>query len=137
MSLADVRASAATALRTITFADSKKLKADTYLTDQVNPPNAFFDFEVNAQVTFASGPNACILHVQVLDQRDSERSGQIRLDELRDPTNTHSLRAVLENGANWDATVDYCRFLSASQVQVVTIAGVEYLAVDWQFEVVI
>lgn len=132
-----MRASVATALKTITFTDGKKLRADTYLTDQVNPPNAFFDFEVNAQLTYAQGPNACLLHVNVIDARDSERAAQVRLDELRDPTNAHSLRVVLENGANWDSTVDYCRFLSASRVNVVTIANVEYLSVDFVFEVVI
>ncbi len=138
MSFDVVRASAATALKTITFTDGKKLRADAYLSGVVNPPHAFFDFEVNAQLVFgSSSPNACVLHVQVLDQKDSERASQIRLDELRDPTNTHSLRQVLENGSNWDATVDYCRFLSASRVGHTNVGGVDFLSVDFEFEVVI
>lgn len=138
MSLATVRASAATALKTITFDDGKKLRADTYLTDQVNTPNAFFDFEIGEQLTFSNAsPNAFTMHIQVVDARDSERASQIRLDELRDPTNTHGLRAVLELGSNWDISIDYCRFRSASRLQVVSIANVEYLAIDFEFEVCI
>lgn len=138
MSLANVRASAATALRSVTFADGKKLRADEYLSGVVNPPHAFFDFEIPGQLVFGNNsPHACILRVQVLDQHDSERSSQIRLDELRDPTNTHSLKQVLENGSNWDATVDYCTFRSASPAGVTEVGGVKYLSVDFEFEVCI
>lgn len=136
MSLASVRSRAATILDTVTFDDNKQLRASAYLTEDINPPQAFFDFEIPEQLTFGStSKHPCVLIVQILDQRDSSRGSQIRLDQLRDPADTGGLKQVLENGDNWSNEVDYCRFLSSSATDVVNIAGVDYLSIELRFEV--
>lgn len=136
MSLSTVRTAVATALKTVTFDDGKKLRASAYLTEEVNTPQAFFDFEINHQIVLGSS-QVCdyILVVQVLDQRDDARSAQIRLDQLRDPHDAGGLKQVLEDSSNWNGEVHFCEFQSCTAADVVNVAGVDYLSVEFRFGV--
>lgn len=137
MSLSTVRSRAATILNGTTLDDGKKLRASAYLTEEVNTPQAFFDFEIQPQIVMGSG-QVCdyVLVVQVLDQRDDSRSAQARLDQLRDPHDTGGLKQKLEDGSNWNSEIHYCQFQSCTAVEVVNVAGVDYLSIEARFTVV-
>lgn len=136
MSFSSVRARVSTILNTVAFDDGKELRASPYLTEEVNTPQAFFDFEVNPQITFGTS-QVCdyVLVVQVLDQRDDARSSQARLDQLRDPHDSGGLKQVLENESNWSSEIHYCQFLSCSAAEIVNVAGVDYLSIEFRFGV--
>lgn len=136
MSFATVRSRVATILNGTTLDDGKKLRASAYLTEEVNTPQAFFDFEVNHQLTMGS-TQVCdyVLVVQVLDQRDDSRSAQARLDQLRDPHDADGLKQKLENDANWNSEVHFCEFLSCTAAEIVNVAGVDYLSIEARFGV--
>lgn len=136
MSLATIRSRAATILNGTTFVDNKKLRAQAYLTEEINTPQAEFDFEINGGITFGSdAAYDAVLVIRIYDQRDSARAAQIRLDELRDPHNTSGLKQLLENGSNWNGEVHYCQFVSCTNAEVVNVAGVDYLSIEARFGV--
>lgn len=109
-----------------------------YMTDQVNPPQAMIDHEVNYDLTFARGADVHTFHVMVFDLRTSERATQIRFDTLMDGSlTTTSIKFVVENNAGVAAECDYARVLSATRPQVATIGVVDYLLVDFTLEVVL
>jgi hypothetical protein len=135
-SFATVRSRVSTILNTVAFDDNKELRASAYLTEQINVPQAFFDFEIPEQLTFgATSKHPFVLTVQVLDNRDDARSSQARLDQLRDPSDSGGLKQVLELASNWSSEVDYCRFLSCTAVEVAQVGGIEYLSIEFRFEV--
>lgn len=113
------------------------LRCTPYLTDQVNPPQAMIDLEVNYDLTFARGADVLNVFVMVFDQRKSERSAQKRIDEWRDGGSTTSIKYVVENDTGLAAECDYTRVVSAGRPTVVTVGAVDYLMIEFQMEAVL
>jgi hypothetical protein len=134
VSLATLRSDAATFLTGLTFADGRVLNATPYLTFQINPPYATFDVEIQTQLDLGMDRHRLILRVQVFDQADDETAAQIRLDQLRDPTDPISLIQILQT--DWSNQFDYCYFRSALPVELLNIANVDYLSARFEFEVI-
>jgi hypothetical protein len=132
MSIATVRTNMATALRTISG-----LRASEYLTETVNPPHAMLDYEVEPDLTFARGADVYRFTVTVFANRSSSEASQKLLDLYRDPTSSSGVKYVLENDATLAAVVDYVRVTRIGKVELVPVGSVEYLAVNFDAEVVI
>lgn len=132
MSLETYREALADAVSTI-----DGLRCTPYLTDQVNPPHAMIDLEVNYDLTFARGADVLTVYLMVFDQRKSERSAQIRLDDWRDGSSTTSIKYVVENDTTLATKCDYTRVVSAGRPTVVTVGTVDYLMVEFQLEAVL
>lgn len=110
---------------------------DGLLRDQVNPPEAMIDFEVDYDLTFARGADVYRFFVMVFDQRKSERAAQLRLRGWRDGSSTSSLKYVIENDTGVAAQCDYTRVVTASRPTVVTVGTVDYLMIELSLEVVL
>lgn len=117
--------------------DGLRCNSDGLLRDQVNPPEAMIDFEVDYDLTFARGADTYSFFVMVFDQRKSERASQLRLRAWRDGTSDDALKYVIENDAGVAAACDYTRVVSAGRPTVVTIGTVDYLMIELQLEVVL
>lgn len=66
----------------------------------------------------------------------AERSAQIRCDTLREPSGTGSIVAAIENGALWDATVDYAQVILVGEPAEVVIAEETLMMFEVDVEVV-
>lgn len=129
---AQVRAAIAAAITT-----NSAFRGTAYLADQINPPEIQVDYEITYNLVMGNSPKATYPFVfQAFVPRDSERSSQILLDNLRDPNSDTSLSVVLEGDSALAALVDYIDFSHASRIQSVDIAGGQYLMVEFNAEVV-
>jgi hypothetical protein len=135
MSVATVRAAMAEALQTIS-SDGITLKATAYVTDQITPPQAMFDYELDPHYVFGDDKGGYLFTVWVFLNRGSEVASQKFLDVLRDPTNTESVPYVLENNAGLAAVVDFCKVVKCGRVEVSAGQNAEYLMVPFDVEVV-
>lgn len=132
MSLDLVRGAFADALRTITG-----LNADGYLEDMVRPPHAMVDCSIDYDMTMARGADTYQFVVLVYGQRQNAEQTQKFFDKLRDPSDTESLKQVLEGDANLAALVQYVRVRTVGRPQVVTSATADYLMIEAEVEVCI
>lgn len=108
---------------------------DGYIRGKVNPPEAMIDYEVNYDLTFARGADSYLFKIKVFDELTSERAAQARLDTWRDGNDTASIKYVIENYST--GAYDYARVVSATDITVATVAGVDYLMVSFDVEVVL
>ena len=58
------------------------------------------------------------------------------IDTLSEYTGDGSLTAAVQSSSNWGPTVDYASVTSVGRAEVVQIAGIEYLSVTFEVEVV-
>jgi hypothetical protein len=116
------------------------LRCTPYLTDQVNPPQGMIDLEGPTQVTFSTaGAVEYQFVIMVFDQRTSERSGQERFDQLRDPFDPRSLKRAIDDSTALAALdgVDYAMVDNPGRIQAQTVGAVDYLLVEFPVSVVI
>lgn len=133
MTVADVREALAAALRTI-----PGLRASEYLTDEVVPPHAMFDYTVEPHMVFARGADVYRFTIQVFCSRSSDGASQKFLDLLRDPASSTGLLQVVETDSTLAAVVDYARVTSVGAIQIAPVKpGVEYLMVPFEVEIVL
>jgi hypothetical protein len=131
--IADVRSAIGTALGTISG-----LNVKTYLSDQINPPQAQLDFEIpEYHRTMGSDTTIDYLFtVYLFFPRANEESAQVLMDTLRDPNNPSSVKAVLETDTTLAGVVDYVEFRSSGRAEgLTTPGGAQYLIVPLTFEV--
>lgn len=132
MSIANVRAKLADALRTI-----DGLRATDYITDEITPPQAMFDYAIEPHLVFARGADVYRFNIKVFLNRSSDTASQKYLDLIRDPTTSGGLIQTVEGDANLAAVVDYARVTGVGEIQIANVAGVEYLMIEAQVEVVL
>lgn len=132
MSIASVRTALATALRTIS-----DLKVSEYITDELTPPHAMFDYAIEPHMVFARGADVYRFNVKVFANRSSDTASQKYLDLLRDPSTAGGLIQTIEEDATLDAAVDYARVTSVGEIQIANVGGAEYLMIEAQVEVVL
>lgn len=132
MSIADARAALAAALDSI---DDLRCP-DGYMRDQINPPEAMVDYEVTYHLTFGpDAPSEYLFTVKLFLGRTAERSAQKLLDQLKDGSDTQSVKYVVENYTT--TAWDYARVRSAGLIQVATVGTTDYLMVEFPIEVVL
>lgn len=69
--------------------------------------------------------------------RASEISAQQDIDTLCDIAGDGSFLAAVQNGTNWPSDlVDYCQVVNVGEINETTLAGADYLTVDFDLEVV-
>lgn len=124
-----------TALAAAITAGCTGWRCPDFIPDQINPPVILLDFEVGDQLVMGDTgtvPHSYAFKAWAYVQRDSERAGQLLLDQLRDPTDTASLWQVVEG-----STVgNYVTVSHASVVQEVTVASGTFLMVEFDMEMV-
>lgn len=111
------------------------LRTQSYESDEINPPAAFVNLPSNIdyQTTYGSGVNAIRLEITILVSKSDAR---IRLEQIApyaDSEGAKSVAEVLETGTY--IAFDSIQVLS-SRFDVITIAGVDYLACIFQVEVI-
>lgn len=113
-------------------------RASPYIRDSVAAPEMQISRGVtNYDIVFGRGADEFVYTVTAYVQRDSERAGQIKLDELVDPGSANFLKTVLEQSSTVAAAgVDYIRVREASEVRTADIGNVSYLLVVFTLEVV-
>lgn len=131
MRIADVRAAFAEALNSI-----DGLRASEYITDQITPPHAMFDYTVEPDLTFGRGADVYRFTISVFAARTAERASQIFLDLLRDPASDSGVKRTIEDHPAVAAVVDYARVTSIGAVGI-SEANNELLVVEFQVEVVL
>lgn len=114
------------------------LRAHETIPDQVNTPAAVVGVpKVDYDVTMARGADKVTIPVRVYASRASERSGQDKLDEYLDSTGANSIKTAIESDPTLGAAnAHVTRVVSAGEYGVYTIAGVEYLGVEFIVEVI-
>lgn len=132
MSVASVRTALATALRTISG-----LRVNEYITDEIVPPHAMFDYSIEPHLVFARGADVYRFNIKVFANRGSDVASQKFLDLLRDPTTSGGLIRTIEEDATLAAAVDYARVSSVGEIQIANVGGAEYLMIEVQVEVVL
>lgn len=132
MSVATFRAELAQVLGDI---DDVRCNPNGYMSDQVNPPEALIDYEVNGAITFNRGAVEHLFHVMLFHGRTSERAAQKFYDRHRDPQDASSLWRAIEDHDYTHA--HYARVTNASQVQAIQVGSTQYLMVDFTVEVVL
>jgi hypothetical protein len=132
VTIAAVRSALAGAVETISG-----IRAIDYIPDQVNPPQAVvFRNTIDYDLVYGRGADEYHFTVRVYVGRTSERKAQEFLDELCEPSGATSLKTVVEANATLAALVDYARVRTAGVLQVATVADVDYLACDFDVEIV-
>lgn len=111
-------------------------RASPYIKDTVAPPEIqVVAGQVDYDLVMARGADIWNYTLMAYVQRDSERAGQIMLDELCAPSGAGSLKTVLEADVALAALVDYVRVRTASEVRSATVGAVTYLLVEFTVEV--
>jgi hypothetical protein len=132
--IADVRAALAEAVAT-----TGGLNVSAYLRDTIVAPAAqVFRAEMDPRLVLGSSKQAYAFGVRLYVGRTSEEGGQVAVDEYCAMAGATSIRAAVELDTNWPspAVVDYAQVTQVGETEVVEIAGVQYLVVDFTVEVV-
>jgi len=132
VTIADVRDGLARVLETI-----DGWRAGPYLGDQVNPPcfkiaRPAFD----PRMVFGGSKASHTFRVHAYASRGATDTHERLLDELCELSGTGSVIAAVQDGTNWPVTVDYAQVTQVGEVGISEIAGVEYLVVNFDIEVV-
>lgn len=113
------------------------IRCAPYVPDQIQPPMAVvWDAGVDYDLVLGRGADEWTFTVAVYVSRTADKAAQKLLDTLREPTGATSLKTVVEANAGLAAVVDYARVRKASPLQVVTVGAIEYLAVEFDVEIV-
>lgn len=135
MTIAAIR----TALASAVTAGCNNLRATGLVPDNSNSQQAVvYRKQIDYTVDFNNGSRYHFT-ITVYAPRTAERSSQLFLDALCEPSGTGSLPAAIENSAAFKAAIPggYVDVQTASEIQVVTVGdGIEYLTVDFDVEVV-
>lgn len=129
MNLDTVRTEIASALGSISG-----LRTFAYSPSSLEPPSAVVgQGEVTYDETFA-GSMTSMFGVLVVVSRADDRNGQSRLNEYLAPTGSGSIKAAIESDATLNGSVGYVTVGSANAPTEVEMAGVSYLAVEFEVE---
>lgn len=132
MTLATARAGLATAVSTI-------VDCSTYKRDQINPPCAdVTPGEWDPRFVMGEGRTARPLIVTVYAGRTDEAEAQEALDSYVEMTGDTSLIAAIQdedNAMNNGTTADYAVVTDVSELLVVTIGAIDYIAIRLTVEV--
>jgi hypothetical protein len=108
------------------------LRVVEYLPDQINPPVAVCAVdEVTYHQAFAGGDPQYQLTVTVIVDRASERIAQKKLDAFLSYGGTQSVRAAVEADMSLGGAVQQAFVHRASNIQIINVNEVIYLAVDF------
>lgn len=129
--IAEIREAIATAVGTI-----DGLRSSPYALDTVNPPQAMvlrrqFEYDQVQEPDHYDG----MFVVRVIGGRTAERSAQIYLDGLVEPGD--GVHGAIEADSTLGGVVDDCHVVRATEVEGFLIGEVEYLAVDFELEVIV
>lgn len=128
MNLADLMDELATALGTL-----DGLRVFPYYADRVTPPAAVVGWpELDYDTTMARGADRLTLPIYVMVGKVDARSSRDALAGYLDGAAPGSVKAALDGGTY--TACDSVRVLSAT-VQALTVAGVEYLAAEFQVDI--
>lgn len=89
--------------------------------------------DMDPRLVFGQGTSSYPMGIVVVFNR---LTGQPALDTLCEVSGTGSLCAAVQDGSNWQADIDYAAVTRIAEPQVITVDGVEYLAAEFDIEVV-
>ena len=113
------------------------LRAKGFPDDQVNPPEAHVLTQpFDPRLVFDSTKSAYQLGVRVIVPRTNLRTAYEQLRKFMDADGSTSIRAAIEDEDNWAQTIDYAVVTQISQPFELELAGVVYMAVGFDVEVV-
>jgi hypothetical protein len=132
--IADVRIALADAVATISG-----VTADPYQRDTVTAPAAqVLRREMDPRLVLGASKQAYAFTVRLFVRRGAEDTAQAQLDEFCAMSGVSSVRAAIEDEDSWPspAIVDYAQVVLVGETEVQDVAGVQYLTVDFEVEVV-
>ena len=113
------------------------LTAFGYPPDTVTPPAAIVTYpdEVVFDATYGRGMDTIALPVVVVVGRASDRASRGRLSRYLDGSGSHSIKATLEaDGLEW-ASFDTVRVMSADEIDIYQIGGVDLLSATLRLDI--
>lgn len=115
-------------------------RAYPYIRDSIAPPEIqIASGTTDYDLVFGRGADIWNYRLIAYVSRQSERSGQLMLDELRAPSGAGSLKTVLEADTALAALIDYVVVKQASEVREVTTGTpqnpLRYLLIEFTVEV--
>lgn len=129
---ADVRMALASAITAGTG-----LQCDPYVMDHVNAPCVMLGRnEMDPRFVFSATKNSFNFRVTLFVSRQSEVAAQQAIDLYADPLSASGIRQAIENSALWTVSVDYAQVNKIGPVREIESAGVIYMSVDFDVEVV-
>lgn len=130
--IADVRQALAEAVETT------GLRCSPYVLDTINPPCAFVERRaMDPRMVFSQSNAVWRFSVRCYFQRTAERSGQMEMDSYCELSGERSLIAAIQDEANWpDDLIHHAAVVDVGDTRLVSHAGIEYLSVDFDTEVV-
>jgi len=135
MTVAALRSALADAVAT-TDLGTTMLRASDLILDSVNPPHAIvFRNDITYDLDMGDDGSTYQFVVKVYAGRVSERSAQIVLDALCEPSGTGSLKASVEGDTALRALCDWVLVKSAGATKVTTVGAIDYLTVDFNVEI--
>lgn len=124
----DIREEMAAALNSI-----DGLRSVPYITEEIAPPMALFDYEIEPDLVFANGAHVYTFTITVFAQRTDVVASQKLLDRLRDPSASTGVKQTLQE---WSWTsIDDLRVTAIGRVDPKTVGQSDYLIVDIEVEV--
>lgn len=130
MTIAAIRQGIADALGTI-----DGLRVNAYGVDQIHPPHAIvLRRDINYDQVQQTGTYDGVFVVRVFAARTAEVAAQEFLDALVDPSGVHD---VIDDDPTLGGAVTDCHVRTAAETESVVVGDVEYLAVDFELDVVV
>lgn len=128
--IAEVRSSLAAAVETT------GLQCSAYILDQIDAPCAMvgrggFDPRLVMQSTKSVYP----FKVSMFHPRMSDIDAQAKIDTYCMLSGSTSVKAAVENGSNWSASVDYAVVTNIGATVETEVAGIVYLLTEFDVEV--
>jgi len=113
------------------------LASSAWLEDQINPPCVQIGRRaMDPRMVFGGTKNGYVFLVKLFVSRISLVDGQRAIDKHCATSGADSIKAAVENGALWGVSVDYAAVTNIGETVEVEVAGVAYLSVDFDVEVV-
>lgn len=132
-SIADVRKAMADCLKLV-----EGLESQAYPIDTINPPCAHVVRKsMDPRTVFTGSTNVYGFGVVLYVSRTADEWGSATVDAYCEVSGARSIKAALEDEANWPT--DLVHYVSVTQIgetAVTEVAGVQYLVVEFDIEVV-
>lgn len=131
LSMADVRETLSDAVRSTGLACSGKLS------DVVTAPCArVFRKEFDPRMVFSEGKSEYQFGIIVFTSRASPETSMNLLDLCAEVSGAQSITAAVQDEGNWSFDLDYVQVTRIGGESIMEVAGVQYLTIDFDVEVV-
>lgn len=136
MTIADLRSGLAAAVALVPIGGGKTLRSEEMIVNTVVPPvGVVFRNDIAYDLDLGDDGSTYDFIIKVYAGKASERTGQVLLDVLAEPSGSGSLKASIEGNTALRALCDWVVVKAAGAVKVTTVDSSDYLTVDFFVEI--